>query len=158
KINGKDKTSYFQCLAGIIVTKDKHDCLSISPESLGINQLQTNDITELISPTRFKILGRIDFMINSGGLKINPEQLEMKITHLIQQPFMIGYKNDPSLGQRVVLLLESKEYEKEEEILQQIKKVLPSNQVPKEIYYINELLWTANHKLDRKRNNLYLNS
>lgn len=50
--------------------------LRINAPHLGIADLQTNDAVELISPGAFKFLGRTDFVINSGGVKIHPEQLE----------------------------------------------------------------------------------
>jgi O-succinylbenzoic acid--CoA ligase len=39
-------------------------------------KILTNDIVKLISDTEFVWLGRFDNVINSGGVKINTEQIE----------------------------------------------------------------------------------
>ncbi len=48
--------------------------------------LPTNDSVELdvSNQDRFKVLGRLDNLINSGGLKLLPEQLENDLSNLIQ--------------------------------------------------------------------------
>jgi len=159
KLNGKSKANHFECLPGIKVEKDNRDCLLIKSERFAQKEFHTNDLVHILSPTSFKLLGRLDDIINTGGLKIIPQDIEGKITHLMNEPFMIGYRRDKKLGQKLVLLVETGEKtEDKDELLAHIKSVIPSNQSPKEIEFIPKLFMTENNKLDRKKNNEYLNS
>ena len=155
KINGPDKIDYFACLDGIRVEKNEEECLVIHTENLG--SFTSNDIADIISPKRFNILGRKDFIINSGGLKINPEQLEQRIVPLVPFPFMIGYKNDNILGQKLVILLETNDSSYSfNTLLDDIKQLVSSKYSPKEAHIIPKLFTTPNHKIDRLRCNKYL--
>ena len=83
-----------------------NDCLVVSDQKLEIERLQTNDLVELIDSTHFKWLGRADFVINSGGIKIHPESLEQAIDELIDPSFIIGGIPHETLGEMCVLILE----------------------------------------------------
>ena len=58
-------------------------CLFISPNHLSIDRIQTNDLVELTAKNKFILFGRRDFIINSGGVKINPESVEKKLSKYI---------------------------------------------------------------------------
>ena len=151
-LNGKQKSNSYQCLDLYKVAQDDRGCLIIKTAE---RQWVTNDLVHLSSPVKFDILGRIDFIINSGGLKINPQEIEREISHLIQERFMISYKEDTVLGQRVVLLIEgNKDTLDEKEILKNIRQVLPSNKMPKDIIFVEELFYTDNKKIAREKNRL----
>ena len=159
KLNGNNKQDYFTCLPGTQVALDKRECLVIKSNSRTNKEWITNDLAELLSPSKFKIIGRIDDIINSGGLKINPVEIEGKISRFINNPFMIGYKYDKQLGQKLVLLIESHEPIKEyDHLLIKLKKQLNPNKTPKEIVYIPKLITTANNKINRVKNNEFLNN
>jgi len=156
RLNGDEKIDYFNCLPDIMVEQDARDCLIINNRK-NCQSWQTNDFVKLLSPTQFKILGRTDDIINSGGLKINPLEIEIEIQHLIDVDFIIGFVHDQQMGQRLVLLIEGqKDVQYSEILLNKIKQILPSNKTPKDVYYISQLLRTENGKLDRKGNNSYL--
>ncbi len=159
KLNGKDKKDYFSCLPGIQVEQDNRECLIIKSNNRTEKEWTTNDLTHILSPIHFKILGRYDDIINSGGLKINPIEIEVEISQFIDTPFMIGYKLDKQLGQKLVLLIESNEPAlNNDHLLNTLVNHLAVNKAPKEIVYISKLFLTANNKLDRKKNNDFLNN
>jgi len=139
RVNGDSKSDNFTCLPSILVEQDERECLII--KNLRNNKIwNTNDLVKLLSPTQFIILGRIDDMIHSGGLKINPIEIEMAIQHLINTDFMIGFTPDQQFGQRLVLLIESnQEINYSEKLINKIKELLPSNKTPKDVYYISQL-------------------
>ena len=138
--------------------QDERECLIINNRK-NHQTWRTNDLVKLLSPTQFKILGRMDDIINSGGLKIYPLEIEMKIQHLIDTDFMLGFIRDQQMGQRIVLLIEAqKDVQDSEILLNKIRQILPSNKTPKNIYYTSQLLRTENDKLDRKGNNSYLSA
>ena len=150
RLNGFGRTDFYECLDLYRVALDTRGCLLIKT---GKEELITNDLAVVSSPTQFNILGRIDFMINSGGLKINPEDIETKISHLIDSPFMISYKADAHLGQKLILLIEeSTDIINKRDLLQKLAQVLPANKSPKEIVFVKTLYFTPNHKIDRLRN------
>ena len=72
----------FSALPGFRFSADPRGCLVINSETMSFGQLVTNDIVELDSPQAFRWRGRFDNVINSGGLKISPEEIEKKIAHL----------------------------------------------------------------------------
>jgi len=156
KLNGINKSEHFSCLPNFKVGQDERGCLIINNSINPKKKWFTNDLATILSPTKFKIIGRIDDVINTGGLKINPSEIESIISPLINSPFMIGYLKDNLLGQKLVLLIESNETVVYKNILIEIKQLLGSNKTPKEVYFIQKLLLTPNGKLDRKKNNIYL--
>ncbi len=109
--------------------------------------LKTNDCIELINAKQFIWKGRTDFVINSGGVKIQPEEIEKKLSKLINRPFFITGKKDVVLGEKVILCIES-------ENAFQIKKselesYLSKYEIPKEIYIFNEFNYTESNKINR---------
>lgn len=152
KLNGHNKSNRFRCLNHIHIDTDNRGCLRINNNNTG-KQIITNDLAKAYSSSEFIILGRIDHIINSGGLKINPVEIESKIAFLIKDSFMIGYKTDDTLGQKLVLIIQTdKDNTHYHHLLSEIRKTLPSNQCPKEVISIPKLFTTENQKLDRKKN------
>lgn len=115
----------------------------------GWQSLTTNDAAELISPTEFRILGRLDNVIISGGRKINPEAIEEKLSPLLPFPFFITSRPDDKWGERLVLVAEG-----DSSLIAQIESAcshLTENyERPKEILTRKHLPRTANGKLIRK--------
>ena len=79
-----DISSYnYQILPNIKISIDKRSCLVIDAYKVSDELIITNDLVELISETEFKWLGRFDSIINSGGIKLIPEQIEGKFSKII---------------------------------------------------------------------------
>ena len=93
----------FTTLPGI-ETGEKNNCLFIKPNHLSIEIVQTNDIVEFTDKNKFLLLGRRDFIINSGGVKINPESVEKKLSNYISSDFVISSINHSKFGEVVVLV------------------------------------------------------
>ncbi len=90
--------------------------------------------------------GRLDNVINSGGVKINPEQVEEKLIDKIIPRFMIGGKSDVDLGEKVVLVIEGNEFSLDEAIF----NVLDKYEKPKAVYFLSKFLETETGKIKRK--------
>jgi O-succinylbenzoic acid--CoA ligase len=150
KLNGVDASEWYEGLAGIGFSLDDRGCLQIEALGLGIEKLQTNDLCELRGKHHFKWLGRLDFIINSGGVKVSPEPLEKLLSPFMPFPFFIIGVQDEKLGEQVVILVEasSKELIPVNEI-QQIISEWPKYQRPKEIYFLPEFAYTPSGKIDR---------
>jgi O-succinylbenzoic acid--CoA ligase len=68
--------------------------------------LATNDIVEIVQTNQFQWMGRIDFTINSGGIKIQLETVEATIQKQLKStnsPFFCWWIPDEELGQKLVL-------------------------------------------------------
>ena len=79
--------------------------LEVHAPALGVQHLETNDAVELVEGG-FTWKGRLDFVINSGAKKVHPEQLEDRLQAYIHVPFYVTSDVHPTLGERVVLVLE----------------------------------------------------
>lgn len=149
-LNGKHQTDYFQALPNIEFQVDERDCLRIMAPEVSIDVIQTNDKVELLNAQQFRYLGRVDFIINSGGIKLSPEILEEKLAKHLQANYAFSSKKDIVLGEKLVLLIEGEKSDNlEKEVWTQIKKALPKFEQPKEIIFVKELPKTSNGKLDR---------
>ncbi|SNS18866.1 O-succinylbenzoic acid--CoA ligase [Belliella buryatensis] len=145
----------YSVLPEVNIGVDDQSCLWIEAPMAQEKRLQTNDIVELVSPTSFKWLGRADFIINSGGVKIHPEIIEKQIEKIITASlgpvnyFIIG-ETDDYLGQRAVLIIESElDQKKEQELLKLLKSNLNKYECPKRIYGIPSFQRTDSGKTNR---------
>lgn len=144
---GDVKNSYFKALNGVSLSSIE-DRLVIDFPELGIDKMQTNDIVNIIDNKTFEWIGRVDFIINSGGIKINPEELEDLISEYIDQPFFVAGIPDEVLGEKVILIIES---QKELEVsLDFLKHKLPKHVAPKEIICIPNFIKSTSDKIKRK--------
>lgn len=139
----------YEALEGVELTIS-NGSLVITDSKLGIDHMQTNDQVELIDTTHFKWLGRSDFAINSGGIKIHPETIEQVIGDYIHVPFIIGGIPHETLGEACVLIIEEalseEKFRKIQEIIRERfgKYAAPKQQV------ISPILKTENGKVRRK--------
>ena len=131
---------------------DKTGQLIISKNPFNEGVFETNDAVELKSHTDFKWLGRLDNVINSGGVKIHPEELEKKLgKYLHGRRLYFSSENHPELGQRVVLAIEGTAHENEDELFRVIESELASYERPKRIIYLREFDETPSGKVIRKK-------
>ncbi|WP_299110748.1 AMP-binding protein [uncultured Winogradskyella sp.] len=146
------KEHFFNALENINFEQDDRHCLVIHAPKLVNETLVTNDIVDLKSETSFKLLGRFDNVINSGGVKLFPEQIEEKLQPVIDERFIVAGEDDAELGEKLILIVENPRDSKES-IASRIKilKDLTKYEVPKEIYFIDRFLETVNGKIQRKK-------
>lgn len=152
KLNGADASEYFTVLPNVSISTDERQCLKILAPELSDSAIQTNDIADIKNPRQFKWLGRADFVINSGGVKIFPEEVEKKIAWAIAVPFFLASLPNEKLGEQVVLILETKERSEHEsdKILKKLQESLSKFEQPKQIFSVPSFLYTSNGKLKRK--------
>lgn len=149
-IVSKTKQPFYKVLPNIKISTDKRNCLVISAFNVSDKEIITNDVVKLISNDEFEWLGRYDNIINSGGVKLIPEQIEAKLSQIIQKRFFVIGKPDESLGEKLVLIVESV---KNDEILNDVKKLksLSKYETPKEIMFIKDFIETETKKIDRNK-------
>ena len=135
----------FKTVSKVTVSQDDRGCLVIKAPKVSTDPVVTNDMVELLSYKKFIWLGRIDNVINSGGIKLYPERIEEKLAPQIKVPFFIGGEMDEALGEKVVLVLET---DPEDEITIDFT-VLDKYEVPKSVLYCPKFERTQNGKLKR---------
>jgi len=151
KINGAGADGWYHCLKNIRVCLSAESCLQIYLPGLENQPLQTNDLAELRDEKTFRVLGRIDNVIISGGIKFSPEQLEKKLEPFISEPFLISSLPHESLGQQLILVMEGKENKETIEELKEIcRQQLDKYEQPKQILFKDKLPRLPNGKFLRK--------
>ena len=143
--------TYFNALPNVTFAQDERHCLIVNATKLVNEPLVTNDVVDLKSESSFQLLGRFDHVINSGGVKLFPEQIEDKLQPVIDDRFVAG-QDDEDLGERLVLIIENPR-DSAESISNRIKRVkgLTKFEVPKHIYAVDKFVETVNGKIQRQK-------
>lgn len=144
------KEDFFTCLPGFRIEKDDRGCLILQENEI-TDRLVTNDLIELPNDHQFKWLGRLDFVINSGGVKISPEQVEFKLAHLFQsQAYFIHGRASAIFGQEVVLYIEGEESSNAPILQVDLSTILSPYERPKAIVFVPVFERTSTGKILRK--------
>ncbi|GAB5528100.1 MAG: AMP-binding protein [Roseivirga sp.] len=150
KLNGPGKTDYFNILPGVDFALDERNCLKLKADVTDDRWIQTNDIVDIQETGSFKIIGRADNIINTGGVKISAELLEEKIAPVIKDQvldYAISSLPDTVLGQKVILVCEGLTV-KPDVLLTKLKTQLSKFELPKAII-VHTIPKTASGKTDR---------
>ncbi len=151
KINGTGADGWYHCLENIRVSLSAEGCLQIFLPGLENQPLHTTDLAELKDEKTFRILGRADNVIISGGIKFSPEQLEKKLEPFISEPFLISSLPHESLGQQLVFVVEGSE---NKETVKKLKKICRKHfdkyEQPKQILFLHKLPRLPNGKFNRR--------
>lgn len=140
------KNAPYKTLPKIKVSKDDRGCLVIDAPRLSPEPIVTNDLVEVYSDQEFEWLGRIDNVINSGGVKLLPELMEAKIQDQMNQRFFFASEPDSTLGEKVVLIVEGDSNEVDSKVFD----VLDAFEKPKIIYNVAQFEETTSGKVRRE--------
>ena len=153
-MEGETRQSAYRVLPNVSISADERGCLVIEAFEVSQEKITTNDLVNIISETSFEWLGRFDSVINSGGIKLIPEQIEGKLATKIEQRFFVAGISDAVLGEKLILVVES-EIKMAEKLknnmlkkMQQIKNV-SKYEIPKDIYFIEKFIETPTRKINR---------
>jgi O-succinylbenzoic acid--CoA ligase len=141
---GFQTDEYYQAMPGIHFEYGENQTLRIHYPALRSEPFETTDIVELIDSYRFKWLGRNDFVVNSGGVKIHVEEIENELSKLVETPFFVYGIPDSYLGEKLILCIESS-----------VSKVsfdfdYLGVKKPREVFFLNSFVYTKSGKIDRK--------
>lgn len=145
---GLSGSGFYKTLDGISV-ESKKGALSINYPEISDLSIETNDRVELLDQTSFRWLGRLDHVINSGGIKISPELVEDKISKGIDTPFILGGIPDSKFGEKLVIVLQEKSEIKVSMSKEFFTEYVDKFETPKAYSVINQLVWNKNNKIDR---------
>jgi len=142
-----NKESYFKTLPGFTVKTNSNNELILNKNQLIKESFCTKDLITLKSESEFQWIGRSDHLINSGGVKIIPEEVEKKIQQHIKIPFVIVGLIDEKFGEIVVLVSEGKPIKRLKNTTLNISKY----ELPKKYFVLNEFPRTESGKIKRKQ-------
>lgn len=147
RINGAEASEWYQPFDSVKISQTDEGCLVIDAPLVCAETLVTNDIVE-IEKLRFRIKGRKDNVICSGGIKIQIEEVEEFLKPHLEKPFMLAKKKDEKFGEIAVLLTEDEDLKKVEAT---IRRLLSDHKywIPREFRYVDHLPLTETGKPKR---------
>jgi len=167
RINGSEKEEFFNTLDGVDIKLTNESCLMIKSKTTDDQWITTNDVAEIINGSSFVLHGRIDNVINSGGVKIQLEKIE-KVAESVLNKLKTDKKElkgryfvfslpDENLGERLIFVLEKetiavlsgREDITKIDILKGFKEILPKFEVPKEVFFVEKIVETPTGKIDK---------
>ena len=168
RINGAEASEWYQPFDSVKISQTEEGCLVIDAPLVCAETLLTNDIVEIepyiynkVEKTRFRIKGRKDNVICSGGIKIQIEEVEEFLKPHLEKPFMLAKKKDEKFGEIAVLLTEDEDLKKVEATIRRLLsgKSDDSNKsseskshkywIPREFRYVDHLPLTETGKPKR---------
>lgn len=148
RLNGPEASEWYTPFSNVSLTLSADQTLIIDAPLVSPIRLVTNDIVEFNPQGQFRILGRKDNTINTGGVKVQIEQVEARLKPLLPFAFQITAAPDSKFGERIVLLIQS-ENPVTEENLHEAFRQLPPYWRPKQIICLPQLPLTGSGKPDR---------
>ena len=141
-------SNYYTAVNNVSFSTNDDDCLVINAPDLNPLPLTTNDVVKLIDSHNFEWIGRRDYVINSGGIKIHPEESEKILSSIITSRYIICGEKDETLGERQILIIEG-----ERDDYPTLDDFMDSHfdriHRPKKTYYIKSFPLTATGKINR---------
>lgn len=155
KLNGAGATERYVPLPGVQVSKDRDDRLVINGMATRYADVVTNDRVRIFPDGSFEVLGRIDNVINSGGVKIQLEKVDDALARLKQfagRDIITWFVPDAELGQKLIAVIKGEplapmdEYEAKVDL----RSYLSKYEIPKQYFYIPEFVLTESGKIKRE--------
>ena len=146
RINGPEASDWYTPFASVNISKSEEGCMIITAPEVCAETLVTNDIVE-IKNNHFRILGRKDNVICSGGIKLQMEEIEKELRPYVRVPYIISKRKDEKFGEIVVLLTEGST----EEARIICEKYLPKYHIPKAYVHTDKIPLTETGKPARKQ-------
>ena len=169
RLNGPEASEWYTPFPSVSVSLNEEGCLVIDAPEVCQERLVTNDIAELatqrgqslmcsansahegqspcVANVPFKILGRKDNVICSGGIKIQAEEVERMLKGHLRIPYLISKRPDKKFGEVVVMLTEGDV----EEAKRVCEAVMPKFQRPKAYIHVSEIPMTETKKPARRQ-------
>lgn len=161
RLSGPQASSFYSVFTGVKVYPSAEQTLTIEAPLVNNEPLITNDIVEFNDQGQFRVLGRKDNVINSGGVKLQIEELEQWLkdrqadlddsySRLKNCSLLISSRPDPKFGSIVVMLyatLDNQELSPNE--LEVLFDKMPKYWHPKAIVKVEAIPLTGTNKPDR---------
>ncbi len=151
RLNGSDRTEVYTALPGVNLSADERGCLIIEAPALANAPVVTNDIVKLYSSKLFRWLGRYDHVINRGGRKLIPEEIEKKIRHRIPYPFFVAGVPDNKYGEVAALVVEAGALGigEAQNLLKDIRPLCHFREMPQKVIEVASFVTAGSGKINR---------
>jgi len=147
RLSGPEATEWYTPFESVSVSLSADGCLVIDAPEVCAERLVTRDIAELSADGRFRILGRQDNVICSGGIKIQAEEVERRLKAYLSEPYLISRRADAKFGEVAVLLTEGAT----EAARAACERALPKYFQPRAFVHVEHIPLTATGKPARKQ-------
>lgn len=148
RLSGEKAAESYMPLPGVTVSLAENGALTIDAPGIAAGRLVTNDLAEILADGSFRILGRLDNVINTGGIKVQIETAETILRDIINAPIAVTSVPDEKTAEKVVLLVAGSFDEKD--LMEAAKAKLPRYWNPKVIVRVDEIPETGSGKPDRR--------
>lgn len=150
RLNGSGRSEWYTPFENVRIGTDKDGCLWIDAPLIHEGVLHTNDIAEMHTESKtgkslFKILGRKDNVICSGGIKLQIERIEQALRPYMKVPFCVSRRKDEKFGEIAVLLIEGAQ----DDLMEAMNR-LEKYSRPKDIVSVSRIPLTGTGKIDRR--------
>ncbi|MFC2090166.1 AMP-binding protein [Bacteroidota bacterium] len=150
RLNGFLPEHSFTAMKDVQIDTDERGCLLVNIPGVTEEYVICNDMVEIVDNQHFRWLGRFDNIINSGGIKIIPEELEIKIQGILGIAVILIGIPDEKLGQKLVLVAEcSDENADKSHWKEKLKSSLLKHEFPREFFCIRQFPRNKSMKLSR---------
>ena len=157
RLNGPQPAAAYRVLPGIHVAQDARGCLTVRADVTNDQLVTTTDRVKLLDAHTFEWLGREDFVINSGGVKVQAEKVEQVLEvalaelNLPGRRVLVASRPNERLGEQVTAFLEGEPLpeEQQQQLLSLLRKRLSKYERPRELVYVPQFHTTASGKLNR---------
>ncbi len=149
------RESVYTVLDGLVYGLDERGCLYFEGAVTDFKRIRTNDKAVMLPDRGFQLSGRIDNIINSGGVKIQVEKVEKALEQLfhetgIPNTFFVWHEPDERLGQKVILVVEGPVEAATRALLENLHGLaLTRYEYPKTVYFVEKISKTGSDKTDR---------
>lgn len=155
-LNTSKKSDRFVPLEGVVVRITERGCLAIH-DPIQTEPVITHDLGEVDQRGHFTWLGRLDHVINTGGIKVYPEKIELTLAELLKEirpsfNYFIGPTADDRFGQVVTLFVDKNGLSQTDlnSIIAKISELPSSPEKPRKVAFMNAWRLTETGKTDRK--------
>lgn len=169
RLNGPQRSDRFVPFEGVELGQDARGCLTISAAVTQHQVLQTNDLVNLHADGTFQWIGRIDNVINSGGVKVQIETVERALEAWLlheqdgiyaDRRFFVGPIDHSRLGQAVVAVIEGEPFGGDDALSPVLETAMRSKlqqslsryETPRHFFFVGKLRETPTGKIDRRAN------
>lgn len=144
RLNGPQASDAYTPLPGVEVSLSAEGTLTVYAPDVNPERLQTNDLAVILPDGSFRLLGRRDNVICSGGVKLQIEQIEARLAAL-GIPCQVTVVPDARLGEAVTLLYVA-ETDLSVPLEARCRALLHAYEVPRRYFRIAALPLTATGK------------
>lgn len=126
----------------------------VERNALGCGTYYSSDYGKILDSGEIVVMGRIDDVINKGGTKISPREIELAISEhpLVNEVFALGVP-DSVYGQNIACFVTLKGGGRLAPggMAEFLVKVLPHNRIPRYMHFLDEFPKTDVGKVNRHK-------